>query len=85
MIIQQIMSRDFVSLGLFVAAAGVAAAQIPRRRKKPPQPGVPPGTSAPPERSRQGEQRQGGKLLTGAWFVVILAWAASLVYVIFFS
>ncbi|SHI05676.1 hypothetical protein SAMN02745823_02128 [Sporobacter termitidis DSM 10068] len=71
MVITQVMSRAYISLGLLIAAAGLFIAQLrrPRRKKPQDQAGVPVREDA----------QAGGTALTVIWFAVLLAWAATLV------
>ena len=74
MIITGLMSHSYVSLALFIAAVGVGVAQITKHKLK----SHKVTDAASPEASGAG-----GKVMTVAWFFVLLAWTGTLVYVIF--
>lgn len=76
-----VMSRPYLSLGLFVAAAGTLTAQARRRRKEKPKNEPREQQDAPLVPVGEPE----GKALTAVWLAILLGWAATLTYGVFWA
>lgn len=72
-----VASKPYISLGLFIVAAGVGIAQLRRhrrRRREQWQKETQPNAEVPKESGA----------VTGVWIVSLVLWAATLIYAIFF-
>jgi hypothetical protein len=76
-----VMSGPYISLGLFVAAVGALAAQARGRRRENPKNESGDQSDAPSVPVGEPE----GKALTAVWLAILLGWAATLAYGVFWA
>ena len=81
LIIEQVMSRAYVNLGLFIAAAGAFVRQLTH------QAAGRASSSKPNARQSEAEpekERKTGRAGTAAWYGLLTLWAVSMAFVLFF-